>query len=135
MIGQTGSMPLMVDGTLVPSGTTLFSPSVLETGSQPTWVFLARGKILRLAKDTRAYLGTTSPNGELEIVVESGAVAVQNGMRDSVMAVAGERLVSVRPGVQVAQLDGRGAAIALLFVKTAATKTNCSLEKGLKTTT
>ena len=112
MLGQTVSAGVLVDGSPVPSGTTLLSPSVLATRSDPGRIFLAEGHVLKLAPETRAYLAAT-PWGELELAVEDGAVAVHSGNSEPVTAVASQRLVFIRPEVQIAQLGGSSSSAAL----------------------
>ncbi len=108
VLGQTGSMHVVVDGSMVPSGTTLLSPSVLETRSQPARVLLAQGQVLGLEKETRAHLETT-PWGDIEVVVDGGSVAAQNAAGDVVTAFANQRLVFVQAAAQTDQGGGSGS--------------------------
>lgn len=108
VLGQTSSMDVIVDGSRVPSGTTLLSPSVLETRSQPARVLLAQGQVLGLEKETRVHLETT-PWGDVEVVVDGGAVAAQNAAGDVVTAFANQRLVFVQAAAQTAQGGGSGS--------------------------
>lgn len=102
VLGQTASANIIVDGSVVPSGTTMLSPSVLETRSNPARVLLAGGQVMELAIDSRAYLQAT-PWGELEVVVDDGSVVVSSD-GERVQAIANQRLVFVQPEVQIAQL-------------------------------
>jgi len=102
VLGQTASANVIVDGLTVPSGTTMLSPSVLETRSNPARVQLVGGQIMELAIDSRAYLQAT-PWGELEIVVDGGSVVVSSD-GEQVRAMASQRLVFVQPEAQIAQL-------------------------------
>ncbi|MEM7352121.1 MAG: hypothetical protein AAF657_15075 [Acidobacteriota bacterium] len=112
VLGQTATANVIVDGSAVPSGTTLISPSLLQTGSNSARVVLAQGQILELDTNSRAYL-EAKPSGELEVVVDGGSVAAASE-GEWVRAFKSQRLVFVRPEVQVAQLGGASQAVKVL---------------------
>ncbi|MEM7585194.1 MAG: hypothetical protein AAF560_17525 [Acidobacteriota bacterium] len=120
ILGQTSSMNLRVDGTRVPSGTTLLSPSVLETSSEPARILLHEGQVLGLDKETRAQL-QLGAGGNVEIIVDGGSVATQNAAGDWVTAFANQRLVFV----QAAQ-SGSGGSGASPVVATGGCSVNSS---------
>lgn len=75
VLGQTALNASKVDGALVPAGTTLLSPSTLETGADPVAVHLATGQTLNLGPNSSARLAAT-PEGRITLAARSGAVAV-----------------------------------------------------------
>ena len=119
VLGQTASPKTIVDGSTVPSGTALLSPTVLESRTDTVKIVLTRGQILELDTHSRAYLEST-PEGGMEVMVEDGSVLVSND-GERVHAVANQRLVFVEPSIQVAQLGGVAQAAGLLPIVALAT--------------
>jgi len=63
-----------MDGVLVPSGTTLFSPTMLKTAAQPGTVRLMTGDILQLGANSSAAF-QRSGDGQITVAVNSGTLS------------------------------------------------------------
>ena len=72
-VGQTATVGAKVDGLRVPSGTTLLSPALIETGDTPAVVHLSSGQVLALAQQTSAVVSDV--DGGLQVQVQAGNVA------------------------------------------------------------
>jgi hypothetical protein len=72
-IGQTASSDLLVDGVRVPSGTTLLSPSVVETGDSPAVLHLSTGGVIAVAPQSSALLA--GDDAGVRLAVQEGRVA------------------------------------------------------------
>lgn len=75
VIGQTSLNDSKVDGALVPAGTTVLSPSTVETGAYPATVHLATGHTLNLGPNSSARLEAAS-EGRISLAAESGDIEV-----------------------------------------------------------
>jgi len=75
-VGQTASARVTVDGTRVPSGTTLISPAVVETGDSGAVVHLNNGEVVAIAPQTTAVVASVG-NG-VRLAVQKGNVAYTN---------------------------------------------------------
>ncbi len=75
VLGQVALNEVKVDGALVPTGTTVMSPSLVETGSYPGSVHLSTGQTVNLAANSSAYLQAGSEGG-VELSARSGQVQV-----------------------------------------------------------
>lgn len=75
VLGQTALNSARVDGALVPAGTTVLSPSTVETGAFPAAIHLTTGQTLNLSSNSSASL-TTVPDGRISLTAESGTVEI-----------------------------------------------------------
>lgn len=75
-IGQTASTEARVDGIQVPSGTTLLSPALVETGNAPAVLHLGTGEVVAMAPRSTAVL--VSDDGGVRLAVQKGRVAYTN---------------------------------------------------------
>lgn len=76
VVGQIASANTMVDGVDVPSGTTLISPAVVETGSAGAVIHLSSGDAVALAPESTALV--TSVDEGIRLAVQRGSVAYTN---------------------------------------------------------
>ncbi len=75
-VGQTATSGTSVDGIEVPSGTTLLSPAVVETGAEPAVIHLTDGRVLMFDREATAIVeGTATDN--IKVTVQSGRVAYE----------------------------------------------------------
>ncbi len=86
-IGQVVASGVRMDGTLVPSGTTLFSPSMLKTEAQPAVIRLATGELLRLGANSSAAFQAAG-NGEITVAVNSGTLTFKAASGSTVGAAS-----------------------------------------------
>jgi len=75
-VGQTASADARVDGIRVPSGTTLISPAVVETGDKAAVLHLSNGEVVAVAPNSTAVLA--SEDSGIRLAVERGNVAYTN---------------------------------------------------------
>jgi len=75
-VGQTASAGARVDGIRVPSGTTLLSPAVVETGDNGAVLHLSNGEVVVVAPRSTAVLGSVDTG--IRLAVERGHVAYTN---------------------------------------------------------
>jgi len=75
-VGQTASADARVDGIRVPSGTTLISPAVVETGDKAAVLHLSNGEVVAVAPHSTAVLA--SQDRGIQLAVERGNVAYTN---------------------------------------------------------
>ncbi|MGB5753511.1 MAG: hypothetical protein WBN87_11670, partial [Thermoanaerobaculia bacterium] len=75
-VGQTASADARVDGIRVPSGTTLISPAVVETGDEAAILHLSNGEVVAVAPHSTAVLA--SVDSGIQLAVERGNVAYTN---------------------------------------------------------
>lgn len=75
-VGQTASPDARVDGITVPSGTTLISPAVVETGDKAAVLHLSNGEVVAVAPHSTAVLA--SQDSGIQLAVERGNVAYTN---------------------------------------------------------
>jgi len=73
VVGQTASAETSVDGIRVPSGTTLISPAVVETGDSGAVIHLSNGEVVAMAPQTTAVVASVD-NG-VQLAVQQGNVA------------------------------------------------------------
>ena len=78
VLGQVALNEVRIDGSLVPTGTTVLSPSLLETGSHPTTVHLSTGQTLSLGPTSSARLSGVE-GGRISVAAETGNVRIGNG--------------------------------------------------------
>ena len=72
-VGQTASADAKVDGIQVPSGTTLVSPALIETGNSGAVIHLSNGEVVAMAPQTTAVVASVE-NG-VQLAVQQGNVA------------------------------------------------------------
>jgi hypothetical protein len=72
-VGQTASANVRVDGVRVPSGTTLISPAVVETGDRGAVLHLTNGEVIAVAPDSTAVVA--SVDSGIRLAVQRGNVA------------------------------------------------------------
>jgi len=72
-VGQTASANVMVDGVRVPSGTTLISPAVVETGDSGAVLHLTNGEVIAVAPESTAVVATMDTG--IRLAVQHGNVA------------------------------------------------------------
>ena len=76
-VGQTASADARVDGIRVPSGTTLISPAVVETGDSVAVLHLSNGEVVAVAPQSTAVVA--SVDGGVQLAVQKGNVAYTDG--------------------------------------------------------
>jgi len=72
-VGQTASANAKVDGISVPSGTTLISPAVVETGDSGAILHLSNGEVVSIAPQTTAVVASVDQG--IQLAVQEGNVA------------------------------------------------------------
>ena len=75
VLGQTALNSSIVDGVEVPTGTTVLSPSRIQTASAPAAVHLSTGQTLNLGPNSSARLESAS-GGRISLAAETGTVEV-----------------------------------------------------------
>lgn len=75
-VGQVVGDGATLDGVAVPSGTTLLSPSVVETADEPVILHLSNGQALTMGPESSAVL-ESSFDGEIRLTVDQGEVALR----------------------------------------------------------
>lgn len=95
-IGQTATAGAKVDGVEVPSGTTLLSPSRVETGTSPAVVHLSNGRVLAFSEKTDAMVERVG--GDVRLDVRSGNVAYTDGSGEVAFLSASNSLVLDQEG-------------------------------------
>jgi len=113
-IGQVVASGVLMDGVVVPSGTTLFSPSLLKTDSRPAVVRLATGEVVQLGANSVARF-ESGKNGEIAVAVNSGTVSfrVPGGAATSVISPASLSFPQRRTGAAVPEGPSGVAAVLL----------------------
>jgi hypothetical protein len=104
VVGQVALNELRMDGALVPTGTTVLSPSLLETGAFSSTIHLATGQSLKLAPNSSAYLEASS-RGEVAVATRSGVVEVGRPFGEPI------RLASNTVALLAPQEPATGAAV------------------------
>lgn len=95
-VGWTGSVGAMVDGTAVPAGTTLVSPSDIHAGATAVWLWLGTGEPTQVGLAERSHVSVRAePSGEVLVAVHSGTIALPH------FAAAGGRSVAFGTGAVV----------------------------------
>lgn len=95
-IGQTATVGAKVDGVQVPSGTTLLSPSRVETGVTPAIVHLSNGRVLAFSEETEAMV--ESVGGDVRLDVRAGNVAYTDGSGEVAFLTASNSMVLDQEG-------------------------------------
>lgn len=90
-VGQVIGAGANLDGVAVPSGTTLLSPSTLQTTDRPVILHLSNGQALTVNRGTSAQLESVG-SGEVLLTVDEGTVAVREPSGD-VLTLAAKREV------------------------------------------
>ena len=72
-VGQTASSEATVDGIRVPSGTTLISPALVETGDAAAVLHLSNGEVVALAPHSAALIASVASG--IELSLERGTLA------------------------------------------------------------
>jgi hypothetical protein len=105
VVGQTATSGTRVDGIQVPSGTTLLSPALVETGSTPAVVHLSDGRVVAIDQEAAALVESTD-TGIVEVTVQSGRIAYgdDNG---EVIVLAANNLAALDQEGQI----GEGARV------------------------
>jgi len=113
-IGQIVASGVRLDGVPVPSGTTLFSPSLLKTDARPAIVRLATGDVLQLGANSSAVFQTTG-NGQIAVAVNTGTLSyrVQTGTTANAVSPASLSFPQRRTGTPVS--GGSGGVSAVLM--------------------
>lgn len=75
VLGQVALNDARIDGALAPTGTTVMSPSLVETGNYPSTVHLSSGRTVSLGPNSSAYLKAGSEGG-IELAARRGDVRV-----------------------------------------------------------
>ncbi len=113
-IGQVVAAGVRMDGVLVPSGTTLFSPSMLKTEARPAVVRLTTGELLQLGANSSAAF-QTSGNGQITVAVNSGTLSyrVAGGSAATVASPASFSFPQRRTGAPVPDLSAGVVAVLM----------------------
>ena len=91
VIGQVATGRVRVDGLEVPDGTTLLSPSLVATGSEPALVYLDNGQVMAMGPGTSAYLETVQGD-RIRATVRAGSLLVKRPT-GRIMKVASSNIV------------------------------------------
>ena len=75
VLGQVALNEARVDGALVPAGTTVLSPSLIETGRYASTVHLTNGQTVSLGPNSSAYL-EAGLEGGIELAARRGRVQI-----------------------------------------------------------
>jgi len=92
VLGQTASPGTKIDGLSVPSGTTLLSPSRVETGSRGGVVHLANGRVVAMGEESAARIEATD-SGEIQLSVLSGRLAFTDDAGELTTVAADKRVL------------------------------------------
>lgn len=108
-VGQTASADARVDGIPVPSGTTLISPAVVETGDSGAVIHLSNGEVVSIGPQTTALV--TSVDQGIRLAVQQGNVAyTDNAGAIATLSSTETMLVSqegqIREGERIATEEG-----------------------------
>jgi len=116
-IGQVIASGIRMDGVVVPSGTTLFSPSLLKTAAQPGVVRLTTGDVLRLGANSSAAF-QRSGSGEITVAVNSGTLSyrVASGSATTVASPASFSFPQRGTGLPVPDLSAGVVAVLMQAV-------------------
>ncbi|MGB6995287.1 MAG: hypothetical protein WBG00_18840 [Thermoanaerobaculia bacterium] len=87
VVGQTATSGTRVDGIQVPSGTTLLSPALVETGTTPAVIHLSDGRVLAFDQEAAAVVESTE-RGTVEVTVQSGRIAYGDDSGEVVVLAA-----------------------------------------------
>jgi len=79
VLGQVALNQARVDGSRVPTGTTVLSPSLVQTRGYATAIHLTTGQTLNLAPHSSAYLEAIENGVGVQIAARSGKVDIQQG--------------------------------------------------------
>ena len=93
VLGQLALNGARIDGAPAPTGTTLISPSRLQTGDEASVVHLSTGGRLYLGPHSGAELETTE-TGEISVSANAGLVQL-SGSRGEVMILAYNALATI----------------------------------------
>lgn len=72
-VGQTASADARVDGIVVPSGTTLISPAMVEAGDNGAVIHLSNGEVIAMAPQSAAVVAQVDDG--IQLAVQRGNVA------------------------------------------------------------
>jgi hypothetical protein len=113
-IGQVVASGVRMDGVVVPSGTALFSPTMLKTAAQPGIVRLTTGDILQLGANSSAAF-QKSGKGEITVAVNSGTLSfrVEGGRPTTVASPASYSFPQRRTGVEVLEAPTGVSAVLM----------------------
>jgi len=89
-LGQTVSSDLRVDGVAVPSGTTVLSPTLVNSQADNGLLRLD-DSILSLGAGATAYLEST-PSGGVQVAVKTGTVSIESANGESFKLAANSRM-------------------------------------------
>lgn len=121
-VGQVVGDGATLDGVAVPSGTTLLSPSAVQTAEEPVILHLRNGQALTVDPETSTELESVD-NGEIRLTVDRGAVALREPS-GAVMTLAANSQVVLDAQGQI----GEGARV------TDSTAKLCQLSPDSETT-
>jgi len=114
-IGQVVATGVKMDGIAVPSGATIFSPSLLRTGDKPAAVRLVTGELLHLSGNSAASF-EKSKNGEITVALNSGTLSYNRatGMIATAASPASVSFPQRRTGAEIPAIAQQGGIMALL---------------------
>ncbi len=104
-VGQTASAGTRVDGLQVPSGTTLLSPALVETGAKGAVIHLSNGQVVALSEEASALVESLEV-GAIQVSMQAGKMAYTD-QTGELTTVASNNLVVLDQAGQV----GEGARI------------------------
>ena len=109
-VGQTASADAKVDGIRVPSGTTLISPTVVESGDAGAVIHLSNGEVVAMAPQSAARVADV--DGSVQLAVQKGNVAyTDNAGAVATLSPTETMLVSQEGQIQEgARIDSSGGA-------------------------
>ncbi len=106
-LGQVASSGALLDGIPVPTGTTVLSPAVVESGADPVLLHLLNGQVIVLDRQSTTRLERTEA-GAIALAVETGAASLQHGSGEVMTLATNSLLVldqegQVRAGAPVSE--------------------------------
>lgn len=107
VMGQVASKGIKLEGLQAPSGTTISSPALLETGGTAGLVYLSNGRSLAIAPQTAVSLETLGEGG-VKVAVLSGTVAFRS-LEGELLAVESKGSVVLNQEGEI----GEGRPIAM----------------------
>jgi len=116
-VGQVVASGARMDGILVPSGTTLFSPTTVKTDAQAAVVRLTTGELLQLAANSSAAFRTTG-SGQITVAVNSGTLSFR-GVSGGTTTAASPASLSFPQRRTGAPVPGLSAGVVAVIMQAA----------------
>ena len=109
-VGLTASAGTRVDGVRVPSGTTLLSPALVETGDRGAVIHLSNGQVVALSEGAAALVESTD-TGAIQLSMHTGKMAYADASGE-VTTVSSNNRVVLDPSGQVTEEASTGPTLS-----------------------